>query len=110
MAFDNKNPSVSCPQDAVGAIVRSLAGRDAKRVFMITALCEDSSDGAVYVYVADGNLRKVGKPKKKKIKHLTFLAASTKVWHERVVAGDITDSELRTILREFKQELTTQNS
>ena len=69
MAFDNKNPSVSCPQDAVGAIVRSLAGRDAKRVFMITALCEDSSDGAVYVYVADGNLRKVGKPKKKKSKY-----------------------------------------
>lgn len=110
MAFDNKISSVSRPQDAVGAIVRSMAGRDAKRVFMITALCEDSSDGAAYVYVADGNLRKVEKPKKKKIKHLRFLAASTKVWYERVVSGDITDSELRTILREFKQELTTQNS
>lgn len=48
-----------------GVIATSLAGRDQGRRFLvITALDED------YVMVADGDLRKIERPKKKKRKHL----------------------------------------
>lgn len=48
-----------------GQIVRSKAGRDADRYFIITKIINNE-----YVLIADGDLRKIEKPKKKKIKHL----------------------------------------
>lgn len=48
----------------VASIVRSIAGRDKGRLFLTVAL-----EGE-YAYVSDGKLRKIEKPKKKKIKHL----------------------------------------
>lgn len=47
-----------------GQIVRSAAGRDAGRFFMVVSL-----EGA-YVFIADGSLRRLEKPKKKKLRHL----------------------------------------
>jgi ribosomal protein L14E/L6E/L27E len=49
----------------VGQIVKSKAGRDKGRIFIITEIVDD-----IYVKVCDGELRKVSKPKLKKIKHL----------------------------------------
>ena len=49
----------------VGSIVYSRAGRDEGRYYMVTAILDDS-----YVTIADGSVRKLAKPKKKKIKHL----------------------------------------
>ena len=46
-----------------GQIVYSKAGRDKKRCFIILKV-----EGE-YVYLADGELRKVESPKKKKVKH-----------------------------------------
>ena len=48
-----------------GRIVRSKAGRDGGRLFVI--LSEVDSD---FVLVADGSLRKIDRPKKKRRKHL----------------------------------------
>lgn len=48
----------------IGSIVRSKAGRD-KGMLFITVGLEDG-----YAYVSDGKLRRVEKPKKKKLKHL----------------------------------------
>lgn len=50
----------------IGQIVKSKAGRDKDRVFIIVDIVDD-----VYVLIADGDLRRVEKPKKKKIKHLS---------------------------------------
>lgn len=50
-----------------GAIVRSKAGRDKFRHFVVIEVLDDD-----YVTIADGDLRKVDAPKKKKIKHLSF--------------------------------------
>lgn len=44
----------------------STAGRDKGRVFVIVGECEDG----LCVYVADGAMRKLAKPKRKKRKHL----------------------------------------
>ena len=50
---------------SVGQIVKSKAGRDRDRIFIVLQIIDDQ-----YVLIADGDLRKVDKPKKKKVKHL----------------------------------------
>ena len=49
----------------VGSIVKSAAGRDKNRFFVVLAL----EDGG-FAYIADGRLRKTEKHKKKKLIHL----------------------------------------
>lgn len=49
----------------VGQLVRSKAGRDAGSFFLIVGLGERQT-----VMVADGRLRRVGRPKKKNVRHL----------------------------------------
>lgn len=50
---------------SLGQIVSSRAGRDKDRLFMVIDIIDDQ-----YVLIADGDLRKIEKPKKKKVKHL----------------------------------------
>jgi large subunit ribosomal protein L14e len=52
---------------ALGQIVHSRAGRDKGRFFIIVGVIDEN-----YVLIADGDLRKINSPKKKKIKHLVF--------------------------------------
>lgn len=52
--------------DLLGHLFVSLAGRDKDIVCTVVGISED--DG--YVMIADGRIRKVEKPKKKKLKHL----------------------------------------
>ncbi|HPF53654.1 MAG TPA: KOW domain-containing RNA-binding protein [Eubacteriales bacterium] len=55
----------------VGDAVRSKAGRDAGRVFIVTAV-----EGQ-YVWLCDGDLRKLEAPKKKKLRHISPLPTGT---------------------------------
>jgi len=50
---------------AIGDIVKSIAGRDSGRYFIIWEVLDSS-----YVKIVDGDLRKIDKPKKKKVRHL----------------------------------------
>lgn len=50
----------------IGQYVKSKSGRDKDRTFIIIDIIDE-----LYVLVADGDLRKLEKPKKKKIKHLS---------------------------------------
>ncbi|KXZ39004.1 hypothetical protein SAMN05661008_01731 [Alkalithermobacter thermoalcaliphilus JW-YL-7 = DSM 7308] len=49
----------------IGQVVISKAGRDKGRYFFVVKLVDDE-----YLLVADGDLRKIEKPKLKKIRHL----------------------------------------
>lgn len=49
----------------LGKIVFSKSGRDAGRNFIVVGIINES-----YVYISDGDLRTIEKPKKKKIMHL----------------------------------------
>lgn len=60
----------------LGQVVHSRAGRDKDNYFMVVGII--NSD---YVLISDGDLRKIEKPKKKKVKHL--------------VAHDIVASEIK---------------
>ena len=49
----------------LGQIVVSRAGRDTGRRFVVTKVVDEQ-----FVLICDGDLRKIEKPKKKKVKHL----------------------------------------
>ena len=53
----------------VGRVVRSRAGRDQGRLFLVLKLFDEE-----HLLIADGDLRKVEKPKKKKLRHLEATA------------------------------------
>lgn len=50
---------------SIGQVVRSKKGRDQNRLFLVIGKVDKD-----HVLVADGDLRKIEKPKKKKVKHL----------------------------------------
>lgn len=52
----------------LGQFVKSKAGRDKDKVFIVIGI-----ENEQFVYIADGDLRKLEKPKKKKVKHLVKL-------------------------------------
>lgn len=74
-----------------GSIVYSKAGRDKTAMLLVI-----KTDGE-YAYVADGELRKVDKLKKKKFKHLQV----TKNVSEKS-GTNLTDSDVRKILAQYK--------
>ena len=78
-------------EEALGALVRSKAGRDKGRSFTVVEVLDEN-----HVRVADGDLRKLASPKKKKLRHL----AVSGVWLPQVRAkllsgAPLTDAELR---------------
>ena len=62
-----------------GQLVRSKAGRDKTRTLAVLAV-----DGQM-LWLADGNLRKVGDPKRKKVKHV---APTTTVLANELLKSD----------------------
>lgn len=62
-----------------GQLVRSKAGRDKTRILAVLAV-----DGPM-LWLADGNLRKVGDPKRKKAKHV---APTTTVLGNELLKSD----------------------
>ena len=77
----------------VGSVVRSKAGRDKGDFFIVLAM-EDN-----YVYMANGELRKVDQPKKKKLKHLQGTEqVSEFIINKLSQGGKVTNSEVRKAL------------
>jgi len=78
----------------LGQIVYSKAGRDAGRAFVVIRI-----EDAGYVLIADGDLRKVEKPKKKKIRHVEVTGTIIDSLNEKLRTKQrITNAEIRNIL------------
>ena len=74
-------------------IVRSDAGRDKGKLFFVLA-----AEGE-YLLLADGKSRKVESPKRKKRRHVQFVAADDTRLAEKIRSEEkITNSELRRTL------------
>jgi len=81
----------------LGQIVHSKAGRDKDKYFIVVGIASNE-----YVLIADGDIRKIDKPKKKKVKHIAI---------HNIIAYDIKDkfeanvkvsnSELKNSLKSF---------
>lgn len=81
------------PLPEPGTVVRSRAGRDAGRYFVVLAAVDHQ-----YLLVCDGDLRRIANPKKKKIKHLDIMPVALPIIKEKLKAGQIGqvyDAEIR---------------
>ena len=80
-------------------IVRSEAGRDKGKLFYVL-----ETQGE-YLLLADGKGRKVESPKRKKRRHVLFVAADETRLSEKIKSDEkITNSELRKALAAFREE------
>lgn len=80
----------------IGSVVRSKAGRDKGDLFIVLA-----REGE-YAYLANGDLRKVDNPKKKKLKHLQPSGkVSEFIKNKLETVGKVTNSEVRKALAEI---------
>lgn len=64
----------------VGMIATSLAGRDKGRSFIITQQCDPN-----HVLLVDGTLRRLERPKRKKLKHLRLENVVVEGLKEKIV-------------------------
>ena len=55
-------------KECIGLLAYSKCGRDRKRLFCVVDVIDED-----FVLVADGKLHKTEKPKKKRLKHLSFV-------------------------------------
>ena len=79
-------------------IVRSDAGRDKGKLFVVLAV-----EGE-YLLLADGKSRKVESPKRKKRRHVLFVAADENRLSEKIKSEEqITNSELRRALAGYRE-------
>ena len=80
-------------------IVRSDAGRDKGKLFYVL-----ETQGE-YLLLADGKSRKVESPKRKKRRHVLFVAAEDNRLSGKIRGEEkITNSELRKALAAFREE------
>ena len=85
---------------SAGDIVYSLAGRDKDKVFIVLEVLDEN-----FAHLADGNLRRVQKPKKKKIKHLKKTIITAELIKRKLAQGiKVTNTDLRRILAELENE------
>lgn len=81
-------------------IVRSDAGRDKGKIFVVLAV-----EGE-YLLLADGKSRKVESPKRKKRRHVLFVAEDESRLSEKIKGEErITNSELRRTLAAYRGEV-----
>lgn len=82
-----------------GNLVISKCGRDKNNFFIVVQIKED------YVFLCDGNMRKVEKPKKKKIKHVQITSKFSKDINECIKKGKIfTNKEVRNEICKYVKE------
>lgn len=83
-----------------GQLVKSLKGRDAGRYFLICGWDEN------FVYIVDGELRRIQKPKKKNIGHLWYTNyISDEVNHKFEAEKKVTNADIKAALITLLEKL-----
>ncbi|OUP01428.1 hypothetical protein B5F37_07780 [Drancourtella sp. An210] len=75
-----------------GALVKSLAGHDRGRLYIIIEETEDS------LFLTDGRLRPMEKPKRKKKKHVQVIL-------KKIENEEFTDENIRTFIKKYQSEI-----
>ena len=86
----------------VGSVCVSIAGHDTDDYLVIIAGIDRD-----HVYVADGKVRKLIAPKKKKMRHLNMITKLSGPDTEVLQGGSYNDSFLRKVLSRAKSEKLT---
>ena len=83
----------------LGSIVQSLAGRDKGCLFLVVGIEEN------YVYLVDGDIRKMENPKRKKMKHVELTRYFDADMAERITRKNkITNQDVKRVIREIQEE------
>lgn len=77
----------------IGRVVKSKAGHDKGRLFVVVGIVDDS-----HVLICDGRLRPLNKPKIKKLKHLSPIAAEC-----MQLDNGVLDAHIRKHLKQQEQ-------
>ncbi len=81
----------------LGAYVCATRGRDAKKCFLVVGIVDEA-----YVLISDGRSRKLEKPKRKKIKHLTLLGEGNgEITRKLMSEVPVTNNEIHKALNEL---------
>jgi ribosomal protein L14E/L6E/L27E len=82
----------------VGSVVYSKQGRDIGRAYVIVAQAEKEG----YVWVVDGEVRTLAKPKIKNTRHLRYKGEDLEALAAKFVEGkQVFDSEIKSALRAY---------
>ncbi|MEE1200072.1 MAG: hypothetical protein U0L09_05420 [Christensenellales bacterium] len=85
----------------VGSVVRSMAGRDQGRLFVVVQELD-----ADFVMIANGKLRGIDRLKKKRRKHLKPTGSSVEELRSRLAqGGTVEDHEIRSWLKKEEEKL-----
>ena len=83
-----------------GRIVRSKAGRDEGKYFVVIAL-----EGEEFALIADGERRGIERPKRKRLKHLFVTEETISGLQGRLEAGEsVENHEIRKWLSAYRQK------
>ena len=81
-----------------GRVVIATQGHDAGRWYAILSVLDER-----FVLLCDGETRKLAKPKKKQVKHLTALPLTIQVEGRGESGGPLADSDIRKALKACKE-------
>lgn len=79
----------------IGGIVKTLAGHDKDQLFVII------DKQGEYVYLVDGRVRTLQKPKKKKEKHIQFVDQLDSSYIKSIMEQSILDAHIKKILKQY---------
>lgn len=86
----------------VGQIVKSKAGRDKTKVFIISEILDEQ-----FVFVCDGDLRKLNSPKKKKVKHLMIYNTVLTEFADKLQSNEnLDDAYVRRLIEPYTQSVS----
>lgn len=87
--------------ERLGSLVKSTAGRDCGRFFIVVGEIDEK-----YILLADGDLRRIESPKKKKLKHVKVYEAQAGQVSGRLCEGrGILNAELRKTISLLASQL-----
>jgi ribosomal protein L14E/L6E/L27E len=85
----------------IGSVVFSKSGRDKGRYYIVVKTSEKSD----FVFIADGEYRKIEKPKLKKIKHLRVSGIVLERLKNKFIENKtVFDAEIRSALRPYNEK------
>ncbi|WP_207719445.1 MULTISPECIES: KOW domain-containing RNA-binding protein [unclassified Clostridium] len=83
--------------DCIGRVVLSKAGRDKGKFFIVIGISDEN-----HVYISDGELRTIERPKKKKFKHLDFMDCKFKDIEKMLSTHqEVTNSMIKSFLQSY---------
>ena len=82
----------------IGTFAKSKAGHDCNQIYVIIN-CDNE-----YVYLSDGRIRGIDKPKKKKRKHIQVINYIDPVILEKMQQNNLFNEDIKKAIKNYKAE------